>query len=43
MKKGTAKKLKLNKIRIANLNEAVKITRSIVSPTTTLLITRGLC
>lgn len=43
MKKETAKKLKLNKIRIANLSEAVKTTKSVVSPTTTVLITRGLC
>jgi hypothetical protein len=43
MKKETSKKLKLNKIRIANLNEAATTTKSVVSPTTTVLITRGLC
>lgn len=43
MKKESAKKLKLNKIRIANLSEAVTSAKSGVSPTTTVLITRGLC
>jgi hypothetical protein len=43
MKKETSKKLKLNKISIANLTNAGKGSRSVVSPTTTVLITRGLC
>jgi hypothetical protein len=43
MKKEIAKKLKLNKIRIATLNEVGKTTKSGVSPTTTVLYTRGLC
>jgi hypothetical protein len=41
MKKENTKKLKLNKIRIANLSEAVKATTRSVSPTTTIFITRG--
>lgn len=43
MKKESSKKLILSKVKIATLSEAAKTTKSVVSPTTTVLITRGLC
>lgn len=43
MKKQSSKKLKLIKISIAHLSEPGKTTKSVMSPTTTVLISRGLC